>query len=65
MNRLSRKEFEEVLNELPVSDEDLVIAKRHRNGNHGTMLRRYDDVAFNAAYHDACISEEYRISMGL
>jgi hypothetical protein len=50
--RLSKKAFEETLNEIQVSQEEMIIGGKLRHGKYGTMLRKYDVVAFNAAYRE-------------
>jgi hypothetical protein len=50
--RLTKKNFEEYLNELNVSDEEMIIGGKQRYGRYGTMLRKYDVIAFNVAYRE-------------
>ena len=54
---MTRKEFEKILNDNspePESEEWIIGGKNrycHRN-NYGTMLKRYDPIAFNVAYRE-------------
>jgi len=52
---LTRKQFEEELNEMGIPEGD----KKSNNGfipdaaKYGSWLRRHDPIAFNCAYHDS------------
>ena len=59
----SRKEFEQYLNNLsPDSDsEEWIIGGKNRycyRNNYGTMLKRYDPIAFQVAYKEWINEEE-------
>ena len=62
-NRITKKDFEQQLNELPVKEDDLIIGGKQRRGNYGTMLRRYDPIAFEVAYSDEVRESAFRNSM--
>lgn len=54
---MTRKEFEKILNDNspePESEEWIIGGKNRycNRNNYGTMLKRYDPIAFNIAYRE-------------
>ena len=50
----TKKQYEEYLNEIGevLSEEEFIIGGKMRNGKYGTMLKKYDPIAFNVGYNE-------------
>jgi hypothetical protein len=52
MERITKKMFEDYLNEMKLTEEEMIIGGKNRKGKYGTMLRNHDKIAFEIAYKE-------------
>lgn len=49
----TRKEYEQYLNDcMPSIGEHMIIGGKMRKGEYGTMIRRYDPIAFEVGFNE-------------
>lgn len=53
-SKLTRKEYEEYLNNLnsEIQFKDFILGGKLRNGLYGKLLRKYDPIAFEVGFND-------------